>query len=78
MPELSAGDGSDDEKSDLYRYEWGGGIAAALGTFLTPAITAIPVAYCVYKVHPENKSASFAIIAVYLMTCLIWFVFLVS
>jgi hypothetical protein len=78
MPEHSAGDAVADGTSELYRYEWGGGIAAALGTFLTPVITAIPVAYCLYKIYPENKSASFAIMAVYLMTCLIWFVFLVS
>jgi len=57
-------------------YEWGGGIVAGLGFFLTPLVTGLPALYCVLKVQEEKPLAAIGIGSVLLVTILFWAGFL--
>lgn len=66
----------DNEDRPLEVYEFGGGIAAGLGFFLTPLVTALPVLYCALKVKAEKPLAALGIGVVYSGTFLFWTSFL--
>ncbi|GEM_PF-6339090 len=60
------------EGTPLEVYEWGGGIVAGLGFFMTPILTGLPALYCALKVQEEKPLASAGILAVVLATILFW------
>lgn len=60
------------EETPLEVYEWGGGIVAGLGFFMTPILTGLPALYCALKVQEEKPLASAGILAVVLATILFW------
>ncbi|MFC7057286.1 hypothetical protein [Halovenus salina] len=66
----------DNEGRPLEVYEWGGGIAAGLGFFLTPLVTALPVAYCLLKVRAEKPLSAMGIGVAFLATSVFWSAFL--
>lgn len=76
MGESATGEaGAETEESDetpLEVYEWGGGIVAGLGFFMTPLLTGLPALYCALKVQDEKPLASVGILAVVLATILFW------
>ncbi|SDK08499.1 hypothetical protein SAMN05216226_11728 [Halovenus aranensis] len=72
----SDGDLPDREGRPLEVYEWGGGIAAGLGFFLTPFVTAFPVLYCALKIRAEKPLAATGIGVAYLGTFVFWSGFL--
>jgi hypothetical protein len=70
----TAGDSS--EGRPLEVYEWGGGIVAGLGLFLTPLVTGLPALYCMLKVQEEKPGSAIGIGIVLLVTTLFWAGFL--
>lgn len=68
--------GDETASRSLEVYEWGGGIVASLGFFLTPAVTGIPALYCALKVRDEKPLAAAGIGAVVLVTAFFWAGFL--
>lgn len=68
--------GDDTDGAPLGVYEWGGGIVAGLGFFLTPVVAGPPAIYCALKVQDEKPLAAAGIGAVVLATILFWFGFL--
>jgi len=81
VKEATAEDGTDegastaaDDRSGppLVVYEWGGGIIAGLGFFLSPLITTIPACYCVLKLQEERPQAANGILVLLLVTVLFW------
>jgi hypothetical protein len=78
MTETPAVDTSGDssEGRPLEVYEWGGGIVAGLGFFLTPLVTGLPALYCMLKVQEEKPLSAIGIGAVLLVTTLFWAGFL--
>jgi MFS-type transporter involved in bile tolerance (Atg22 family) len=55
--------------------EWGGGILAALGFFLTPIFTAIPASYCALKIRRYRPTATYAMFALIAASAIFWGLF---
>jgi hypothetical protein len=58
----------------LEMWEWGGGLIAAFGFFLTPILTAIPALYCAYRIYDRKPTSTYGILAVLLGTVVFWIV----
>lgn len=68
----------DSEGRPLEVYEWGGGIVAGLGFFMTPILAGPPALYCALKIQDEKPLAAAGIGAVVLGTVLFWAGFLIG
>lgn len=68
----------DGEGRPLEVYEWGGGIVAGLGFFMTPVLAGPPALYCALKIQEEKPLAAAGIGAVILGTVLFWAGFLIG
>jgi positive regulator of sigma E activity len=55
-------------------WEWGGGLIAALGVFLSPLVTAIPALYCASRIYRRKPRSAYGILGVVLVTVLFWIV----
>lgn len=66
----------DSEGTPLEVYEWGGGIVAGLGFFMTPLLTGLPALYCAMKIREEKPLASLGIGLVIAATAVFWAGFL--
>ncbi len=66
----------DSEGTPLEVYEWGGGIVAGLGFFMTPLLTGLPALYCALKIKEEKPLASLGIGLVIAATAVFWAGFL--
>jgi len=53
-------------------YEWGGGLIAGVGIFMTPIITAIPAMYCAYRIYDYKPMSAYAILALVATTIVAW------
>ena len=60
------------EGTPLEVYEWGGGIIAGLGFFMTPLLTGAPALYCAAKIQKEKPLAAIGIGLVLLATVIFW------
>lgn len=74
LPE--AGDPSDED--DLGMYEWGGGLAAGLGFFLTPIFTAPIACYCAMRLRHEKPISMYVILVIVASTVVFWWIVLWS
>jgi len=55
--------------------EWGGGILAALGFFLTPLLTAVPASYCALKIRRHKPTAAYAMFVLVAASAVFWALF---
>ena len=55
-------------------WEWGGGLIAAFGIFLTPLLPGPIALYCAYRVHEYKPKAARWILLVVLGTVIFWIV----
>lgn len=69
---------TDSGETPLEVYEWGGGIVAGLGFFLTPAVTGIPAMYCAVTIQEEKPLGAIGIGIILLATVLFWGGFLLG
>ncbi|MFT4947074.1 MAG: hypothetical protein ACI8TL_001314 [Natronomonas sp.] len=58
----------------LEMWEYGGGLIAAFGFFMTPIITALPALYCAYRIYDRKPKSTYGILAVLLGTVVFWVV----
>jgi hypothetical protein len=66
-----------DREDRLALYEWVGGLAAALGFFLTPLFTGPVAGYCALELRREKPLVASLILAVVFATAVFWLVVLV-
>ena len=69
---------TEEESVDFGLYEWGGGIAAGLGFFLTPLFTAPVACYCALRIRREKPISMYIILAIVLSTIVFWWIVLWS
>lgn len=62
----------------LSRYEWGGGVIAGLGVFLTPLLSGPVALYCAYKLWDEKRVSALFILAIVAGTVVFWWLVLFS
>lgn len=62
------------QRSDeaLAIYEYGGGVAAGLGFFLTPVVAGPPACYCAMRLRHEKPVSAMLILATVASTVLFW------
>ena len=58
----------------LAMWEYGGGLIAAFGFFMTPVITGLPALYCAYKVYDRSPNSAYGILTVIVSTIIFWIV----
>lgn len=74
----ATGPGEGDGDDGLTRYEWGGGVVAGLGVFLTPLLTGPVALYCAYKLWDEKRVSALVILAIVVGTVVFWWAVLFS
>lgn len=62
----------EDGDDDLSRYEWGGGVVAGLGVFLTPLLSGPIALYCAYRLWDEKRVSALLILAIVVGTVVFW------
>jgi hypothetical protein len=58
----------------LEMWEYGGGLIAAFGFFLTPILTALPALYCAYRIYDRKPNSAYGILAAVLGATVFWIV----
>lgn len=66
--------GYSEQEDRLALYEWSGGLAAGMGFFLTPVLTALPAAYCAYQIREEKPVTAWLIVGLILATAVFWLI----
>ena len=62
------------EGISLAMWEYGGGLIAAFGFFLTPILTALPALYCAYRIYDRKPMSTYGILAVVLGSTIFWII----
>ena len=62
------------ETISLAMWEYGGGLIAAFGFFMTPVLTGLPALYCAYRVYDRRPNSTYGILAVVAATIIFWIV----
>lgn len=62
------------ESISLEMWEYGGGLIAAFGLFLTPVFTALPALYCAYRIYDRKPMSAYGILTVVLGTTIFWII----
>lgn len=60
------------EGVSLEVWEWGGGLVACIGFFMTPIVTALPAIYCASRVYDQKPVSAYVIVSVVVTTVMFW------